>query len=107
MHARRRAPSGCGPQARWLCCALLTYHPGYARRARLANGPGGQQQSGPVILSQTLSQANIIVEGPKWAPSSAGFRRLRGRDAVRPRRGSARPPAGHYRDRVIAYVCGG
>src|SRR5438552_16016267 len=24
-----RAPPGCGPQARWLCCALLTYRPGY------------------------------------------------------------------------------
>src|SRR5512136_463564 len=27
MPARRRAPSGCGPQARWLCCSLLTYCP--------------------------------------------------------------------------------
>src|SRR2546430_4730464 len=27
---RRRAPSGCGPQARWLCCSLLTYRPGYS-----------------------------------------------------------------------------
>ena len=25
MPARRRAPSGCGSQARWLCCSLLTY----------------------------------------------------------------------------------
>jgi len=40
---RRRAPSGCGPQARWLCCSLLTYRSGYARRSRLASGPGGQQ----------------------------------------------------------------
>jgi hypothetical protein len=24
MPARRRAPSGCGPQARWCCCSLLT-----------------------------------------------------------------------------------
>src|SRR5213083_2744819 len=30
MPARRRAPSGCGPQARWLCCSLLTYRPGYS-----------------------------------------------------------------------------
>ncbi|HYK90752.1 MAG TPA: hypothetical protein VE398_18410, partial [Acidobacteriota bacterium] len=30
MPARRRAPSGRGPQARWLCCSLLTYHPGYS-----------------------------------------------------------------------------
>ena len=25
MPARRRAPTGCGSQARWLCCSLLTY----------------------------------------------------------------------------------
>jgi hypothetical protein len=29
-HAEDRAPSGCGPQARWLCCSLLTYRIGYA-----------------------------------------------------------------------------
>src|SRR5213596_3902441 len=27
---RRRAPPGCGPQARWLCCSLLTYRTGYS-----------------------------------------------------------------------------
>ena len=27
MPARRRAPLGCGPQARWLCCSLLAYYP--------------------------------------------------------------------------------
>src|SRR5438046_5581113 len=30
MPARRRAPPGCGPQARWLCCSLLTYRSGAA-----------------------------------------------------------------------------
>ncbi|HYK89101.1 MAG TPA: hypothetical protein VE398_10045, partial [Acidobacteriota bacterium] len=45
MPARRRALSGCGPQARWLCCSLLTYPPGIARRSRLASGPGGLQQN--------------------------------------------------------------
>src|SRR5438093_8793727 len=25
-----RAPAGCGPQARWLCCSLLTYRAGYS-----------------------------------------------------------------------------
>jgi hypothetical protein len=29
-HAEDHAPSGCGPQARWLCCSLLTYRTGYA-----------------------------------------------------------------------------
>ena len=28
MPARRRAPPGCGPQARWRCCSLLTYRTG-------------------------------------------------------------------------------
>jgi len=27
---RRRALPGCGPRARWLCCSLLTYRPGYS-----------------------------------------------------------------------------
>ena len=27
MPARRRTPSGCGPQARWLRCSRLTYNP--------------------------------------------------------------------------------
>ena len=31
--------------ARWLCCSLLAYHPGYTRRSRLARGPGGLQQN--------------------------------------------------------------
>src|SRR5947199_8038090 len=42
---RRRAPAGCGPQARRLCCSLLTYRPGYssslAPRQR-AWGPGAK-----------------------------------------------------------------
>ena len=36
--------TGCGPQARWLCCSLLTYYR-YARRSRLASEPGGRQQN--------------------------------------------------------------
>jgi len=35
MPTRRRAPAGCGPQARWRCYSLLTYYPRYARRSRL------------------------------------------------------------------------
>ena len=29
MPGRRRAPSGWGPQARWLHCSLLTYYPAW------------------------------------------------------------------------------
>ena len=59
--ARRRAPSGRGPQARtpavnlarsafggwesWLCCSLGEYRRGYAPHSRRASGPGGQQQN--------------------------------------------------------------
>ena len=55
MAARRRAPSGCGPQARWLCCSLGEYHCGYAPRSRRASGPGGQQQSVHLISLRALS----------------------------------------------------
>src|SRR5947208_8810003 len=55
MPARRRAPPGCGPQARWLCCSVLTYRSGYARRSRLASGPGGQQQNAHLISLRALS----------------------------------------------------
>ena len=55
MPTCRRALSGCGPQARWLCCSLLTYHLGYssslASRQR-AWGPAAKCQ---VILAQALS----------------------------------------------------
>ncbi|PYV38334.1 MAG: short-chain dehydrogenase [Acidobacteria bacterium] len=54
MPARRRAPSGCGPQARWLCCSLLTYGLGIARRSRLASGPGGLQQNVKLFLREPL-----------------------------------------------------
>src|SRR5439155_13357615 len=55
MPARRRAPPGCGPQARWLRCSLLTYRSGYARRSRLASGPGGQQQNVHLISCRALT----------------------------------------------------
>src|SRR5947209_19512085 len=50
MPARRRAPSGCGPQARWLCCSLLTYRPGYS--SSLAPG---QRAWGPAAKCEFIS----------------------------------------------------
>ena len=54
----RCALSGCDPQARWLCCSLLTYHPGYssslAPRQR-AWGPAAKCQ---VILARALNGAS-------------------------------------------------
>src|SRR5439155_9041264 len=48
---RRRAPSGCGPQARWHWCSLLTYGLGIARRSRLASEPGGLGQNVKLFIS--------------------------------------------------------
>ncbi len=42
--AARRA---AGRSSRWLCCSLLTYGLGIARRSRLANGNCGTQPWGP------------------------------------------------------------
>jgi len=57
MPTRRRALSGCGPQAGWLCCSLLTYHLGY--RSSLASrqrawGPAAKCQ---VILARALKES--------------------------------------------------
>jgi hypothetical protein len=75
MPARRRAPSGCGPQARWLCCSLLTYGPGIARRSRLASGPGGLQPNVKFFLREPL--VNIIAAkllSPRWGGTRSDFR---------------------------------
>src|SRR5207249_9709693 len=42
---RAAAHRAAGRSSRWLCCSLLTYGPGIARRSRLASGPGGLQQN--------------------------------------------------------------
>jgi len=54
MPARRRAHSGCGNEARWLRCSLLTYYR-HARRSRLASGLDCQQQSLTFIHLQALN----------------------------------------------------
>src|SRR5437762_10167335 len=50
-------PRPCGPQARWLCCSLLTYRPGYssslAPRQR-ARGPAAKCE---VISARALSSS--------------------------------------------------
>src|SRR6266540_4038624 len=60
------AHRAAGRSSRWLCCSLLTYHTGhtgYARRSRLASGPGGQQQSANVILRRALGMRMRKVDG--------------------------------------------
>jgi len=44
---RAAARRAAGRSSRWLCCSLLTYRPGIARRSRLASGNCGTQPWGP------------------------------------------------------------
>src|SRR5439155_5034217 len=55
MPARRRAPSGCGPQARWLCCSLLTYRPGYCSSLAPRQRAWGPAAKCEVISTRALS----------------------------------------------------
>src|SRR5216117_2030413 len=57
MPARRRAPAGCGPQARWLCCSLLTYRPGYS--SSLAPR---QRAWGPAAKCEVISARALRIE---------------------------------------------
>src|SRR5207247_2849913 len=51
---RRRAPSGCGPQACWLCCSLLTYRPGYSSSLAPRQRAWGLQQNVKLFLREPL-----------------------------------------------------
>src|SRR6266508_6286676 len=52
---RAAAHRAAGRSSRWLCCSLLPYGLGIARRSRLASGPGGQQQNVEFISARALS----------------------------------------------------
>src|SRR5881396_2953027 len=52
---RRRAPLGCGPQARWLCCSLLTYRPGYSSSLAPRQRAWGPAAKWEVISARALS----------------------------------------------------
>jgi len=67
---RRRAPSGCGPQARWLCCSLLTYRPGYS--SSLAPR---QRAWGPAAKCEVISAR--ALRATRWPPSSQNGQILR------------------------------
>ena len=56
-HAEDRAPSGCGPQARWLCCSLLTYRAGYASSLAPRQRAWGPAAECELISARTLSLA--------------------------------------------------
>ena len=63
MPARRRAPPGCGPQARWLCCSLLTYRSGMLVARALPAGLGASSKmytlfpDGPLVHSLVFLRA--------------------------------------------------
>src|SRR5436189_714776 len=52
---RRRAPAGCGPQARWLRCSLLTYRPGYSSSLAPRQRAWGPAAKCEVISARALS----------------------------------------------------
>src|SRR5436305_7043029 len=54
---RRRAPAG--PQARWLCCSLLTYHPGYCSSLAPRQRAWGPAAKWEVISARTLGGAEV------------------------------------------------
>src|SRR5437870_7527381 len=56
---RRRAPAGCGPQARWLCCSLLTYRPGYCSSLAPRQRAWGPAAKWEVISARTLGGAEV------------------------------------------------
>jgi hypothetical protein len=60
--AEDRAPSGCGPQARWLCCSLLTYRTGYASSLAPRERSWGPAAECELISARTLRLiAGIIL----------------------------------------------
>ena len=88
MPARRRAPPGCGPQARWLRCSLLAYHSGYARRSRLAIGPGGRSKVQTLFIDRplaTISFNNLAATAAvRFAASMRGLNSTRSAPTISP-----------------------
>ena len=61
MPARRRAPSGCGPQARWLRCSLLTCNPAGSSLAPCQWAWGPQQNVTFIHLQALRGNHDPIV----------------------------------------------
>src|SRR5437773_6799317 len=49
----------CGPQARWLCCSLLTYRPGYCSSLAPRQRAWGPAAKWEVISARTLGGAEV------------------------------------------------
>jgi len=69
----RRAPAGCGPQACWLCCSLVTYRPGYRSSLAPRQRAWGPAAKCEVISARALS---LLVIRP-WYWSGCSIRNLR------------------------------
>jgi hypothetical protein len=74
-HAQDCAPSGCGPQARWLCCSLLTYRPGYASSLAPRQQAWGPAAECELISARTLS--NQVELSPLFEDCHENFARVR------------------------------
>src|SRR6266571_1810257 len=64
MPARRRAPAGCGPQARWLCCSLLTYRPGYSSSLAPRQRAWGPAAKCEFISARALRATELVARCP-------------------------------------------
>ncbi len=70
MPARRRAPPGCGPQARWLCCSLLTYRPGYSSSLAPRQRAWGPAAKWEVISARALRTPVLGADRVKIDPKT-------------------------------------
>ncbi len=66
MPTRRRAPPGCGPQARWLCCSLLTYRPGYSSSLAPRQRAWGTAAKWEVISARALRLGAAPGQAGAW-----------------------------------------
>src|SRR6266566_9425199 len=65
---RRRAPSGCGPQARWLRCSLLTYRPGYSSSLAPRQRAWGPAAKCEFIFARPLRATELVARCPTRSP---------------------------------------
>src|SRR5213080_4342002 len=68
---RRRAPSGCGPQALWLCYSLLTYRSGYSSSLAPRQRAWGPAAKCEVILREPLATESQSRRGSSLCVSAA------------------------------------
>ena len=107
MTARRRAPAGCGPQARWLCCSLLTYRPGYSSSLAPRQRAWGPAAKWEVISARALSMKATLLTITffLFSPSAFGGESVRvgyGEADITPAVGGSMP--GYFGERLSTGV---